>query len=168
MSHSTPADEARLKAIPFSGGLIDGNRLEEGEIYIGKPKAATPPPGCEVAAKYVELIQAGQYDKIADLFTEDAVFLHSHGAPAIGRDAIRRFYTQNIKNLDVDIVGVAYAAMPGVCYVHLAIARLGKGEPVYVSAAVDQFFLAEDGRARMMLPYGRRVKALAATHAEME
>lgn len=150
------ADGSAPMPIPFTGGMIDGNRLAEGEIYLEKPVAAVAPPGCEIAERYVALQSAGQYDKVVELFTEDAIFLHGRGAPCFGHEGINQFYAVQIKSLDVDIIPVAYGVAPGMCYVQLAIARLGAGKPEYYSAAIDQFFLAPDGRARLMMPYGRR------------
>src|SRR5438067_1290873 len=94
--------------IPFPGGAIDSERLDQGEIYLGQPKAAVAPPGCKIAETYVGLQNARLYDKVAELFTPDGVFLQPNGVPAIGRAAINQFYTVKIKNLDVHVVPVAY------------------------------------------------------------
>lgn len=147
---------AAAAPIDFPGGQIDSALLDQGEIYIGEPQPAVAPPGCEVAEKYVAVQNAGHYDKVAELFTPDALFMHGRGAPMVGQAAINRFYTQQIQSVKVRIVPVSYAATPGVCLVQLAIAVMGSERPQYYSAAIDQFFLAPDGRAKMMMPYGRR------------
>lgn len=158
---------ATAAPIDFPGGQIDSALLDQGEIYLGQPKAAVAPPGCEIAEKYVAVQNAGQYDKVAELFTPDGIFMHGRGAPMIGQAAINRFYTEQIKGLKVHIVPVSYAATPGVCLVQLAISRVESKDKRYFSASFDQFFLVPDGRAKMMMPYGRRNLISAGTINEL-
>lgn len=142
--------------IAFPGGQIDGDRLNEGEIYLGQPQAAAVPPGCEIAAQYTATLRAGQFDKIGALFTPDAV-LFLAGQPVRGAEAISEFYNSKIKATDPRPIVVSYAATPGVCVAQIAVSRaLPDGQRQYFAAAFSQFFLAPDGRAKMMFAYGRR------------
>ncbi len=56
------------------------------------PADAAPPSACDTARRYVARLQSREYDKVAELFSRDALFHTPLGAVLQGRKAIADFY----------------------------------------------------------------------------
>lgn len=159
------ASGASAAPMPFPGGQIDGDRIAEGEIYIGEPKMAVAPKGCEVAAKYTAYLRGGQYDQIVTLFTPDAI-LFLAGQPVQGEKAITEFYNTQVKTVAPRPIPVAYYPSAGSCVAQIAASRvLPDGKREYFAASFSQFFVAPDGRSTAMFAYGRRSPVVSGTVA---
>src|SRR5262249_10798838 len=104
----------------IAGGDLDP-AFPDADIYIGPPKTATPPPrrACAVAARYVELVNAGEYAAVAALFADDATFLEPLRPTLRGHAEIEQFYVGKIGSMKPHIIPVSYHGDERECMVEL-------------------------------------------------
>ena len=140
----------------ISGGQLDP-AFPGADIYIGTPQSGVVPPGraCEVARRYVELINAGDYLGAAALFADDATFLEPMRPSHRGRVQIDEFYAKVIGKMRPEIVAVSYLGNDRECMVALANRIPIGGEQRYALASVDHFILRDDGKIDSMVAYAR-------------
>jgi hypothetical protein len=111
-----------------------------------------------LTARFAQLLDAGEWDAVADLFAKDGALYRpsAPGEPVRGREAIRAAYharpasrvTQHfITNCTVDVASGAEAT--GVCYILMYTAAPGEGvlkaDPVQALGRYHDRFVLEDG-----------------------
>lgn len=147
---------AQQGKMTIAGGEIDP-AFPDLDVYMDTPPSATPPPGraCAVAARYVELINAGQYLDAAALYADDATFLEPMRPNLKGRAQIDDFYVNRIGAMKPHVIAVSYVGGDRECMVALANRVELGGRQRYVLASVDHFILREDGKIDSMVAFSR-------------
>jgi hypothetical protein len=143
-------------SLTIAGGALDP-AFANADVYLETPASAPVPPGraCQLAARYVELINAGDYLGAAHLFHDDATFLEPIRPSLKGRAQIDEFYTSLIGAMKPHVIAVAYTGNDHECMVALANRFDAGGEPRYALASVDHFVLREDGMVDSMVAFPR-------------
>jgi hypothetical protein len=138
------------------GGLIDP-AFPDADVYIGVPESPPPPPGkaCEVAARYVELVNAGKYAEVAALYADDATFLEPMRPNLQGREQIDEFYIKRIGGMAPQVRAVAWFGNDTECVVDLALKTRIGDEDRWVLVSVDHFIVGPDGKIRSMTAFAR-------------
>jgi ketosteroid isomerase-like protein len=140
----------KRQASAIAGGVLDPD-IEGCAVYLGTPEPAQASPAAKVAERYVQLVQQGRYSELAELFHDDAVFLHpGFRQPRQGRAAIADFYENFIGPMKPDVIAVSYAGEGPDCFVELAVRVTYRGGPRYVLASVDHFRTDGDGKVVFM------------------
>jgi SnoaL-like domain len=111
-------------------------------------------PACTVASRYIDLINAGQYSKLSELFSEAAEFLAPSGEVLHGRVAIDRFYSNFLGKLRPKAIPLSFIAEGRECVLELAAAP-GVDEGHYILAAMDHFTIDDAGKISHMVGYFR-------------
>lgn len=141
--------------------IVAGGQLDPGiagaDVYLGTPRTPEVPSGraCDVARRYVELVNAGDYAAVAALYADDATFLEPMRPTLRGRAQIDEFYTKRIGGMQPRIAAVSYLGNDRECMVELALQTRIGGEQRWVLVSVDHFILAEDGRIKSMVAFAR-------------
>lgn len=159
-----PAAATAQGAAPLvvTGGALDPAIASE-DVFLDTPAAAAPPADCKVAAQYVAFINAGQFDKVAALYSDDGiVFSPLVGKKAVGRAQIDAFYGKFLSTVRPNIIAVAYAGSPGQCYQTHAVSRTIGGKTRYALTTVDHFVFNARGQITQMVAYGRPRQPAAA------
>jgi hypothetical protein len=108
-----------------------------------------------LAARYVALVNSGDYLGAAHLFHDDATFLEPMRPSLKGRAKIDDFFTRVIGGMKPQIIAVAYTGDDHQCMVALANQFQVEGKPRYALASVDHFILREDGKIDSMVAFAR-------------
>lgn len=118
---------------------------------------------CDVARRYVQLIQEGRYDEIGALWAEDAVFHTPHGTVLRGRETIGAFYARFLRSITPDVRAARFAADEAqrVCVLELEtrMRRRGSGDWVtdpqaaFALSAIDRMTIDGEGRIKHMIVY---------------
>lgn len=141
--------------IRVDGGVLDP-AFPDAEVFIGVPTAAKAPPSCKTSETYLALIKARQFDKIADLYTDDAVVRPPlKGGLAVGRQQIDDFYRNVVAKVQPDIIAVAYAGGPGECFQVHAVRKSMGGEQRYVLTTAALFSMDSAGKFTRMVAFPR-------------
>jgi ketosteroid isomerase-like protein len=142
--------------LTIAGGTIDP-AFPDRDVYLQTPPSAPVPSGkaCQLAARYVELINSGDYLGAAALFHDDATFLEPMRPSLKGRAQIDEFYTKTIGGMKPHVIAVAYTGNDRECMVALANRTMIEGKPRYYLASVDHFILREDGKVDSMVAFAR-------------
>ena len=140
----------------IAGGTLDP-AFAKADVYLETPASAPVPPGraCQLAARYVELINGGDYLGAAALFHDDATFLEPIRPSLKGRAQIDEFYSKMIGAMKPHVIAVAYTGDDHQCMVALANRFEVDGKPRYALASVDHFILREDGKVDSMVAFTR-------------
>lgn len=140
----------------IAGGTLDP-AFDKTDVYLETPPSAPVPPGraCQLAARYVELVNSGNYLGAAALFHDDATFLEPMRPSLKGRAQIDDFYTRVIGGMKPHIIAVAYTGDDHQCMVALANRTEIGGKPRYSLASVDHFVLRADGKVDSMVAFAR-------------
>ena len=140
----------------IAGGDLDP-AFPGADIYLGTPRSATPPPGkaCALAARYVELINAGKYAETAALYADDATFLEPMRPTLRGRKAIAEFYIQRIGAMKPQIIAVSYLGNDTECMVALSTKMEIGGQPRWALVSIDHFIVRDDGKIASMVAFAR-------------
>ena len=107
--------------------MLPGGRLDpaypKADVYLEAPHRPTVPAvaACRVADRYVDLVNAGKYAEVADLYADDATFLEPVRPSLRGKEAIRDFYTRRIGSIQPEVVPVAFFGDRAECMVELAM-----------------------------------------------
>jgi len=143
-------------AMTIAGGTLDPG-YDKADVYLETPRSASVPPGraCALAARYVALINAGDYRGAASLFADDATFLEPMRPSLKGRAQIDEFYTKVIGGMKPQVIAVAYTGGDRECMVALANRTELDGKARYHLASVDHFILREDGKVDSMVAFAR-------------
>jgi hypothetical protein len=131
-------------------------------VYPHSDRFETPPravsaeqkPACAAASRYVDLINAGQYSKLSELFSDAAEFLTPSGEVLHGRVAIERFYNNFLSKLRPKVVPLSFIAEGHECVMELAAAP-GVDEGHYILSAMDHFTIDDAGKILHMVGYVR-------------
>jgi hypothetical protein len=126
------------------------------DFFTSKPPAATVHgKSCEVAQRYVDIINTKQYGELKTLFATDAVFLTPVGKVLHGRQEIDAFYTSMVGSLAPDIVPVSFISDGAHCVMELvAQTRQEAGKGHHLSA-IDHFTVNAEGKITNMIVYLR-------------
>jgi hypothetical protein len=153
---ATGAPEAAAPLM-LPGGQADVTPT--GEYYRGVPTAAAPRPGtaCMVAKRYLDLVNAGRYGEIADLFAADGVVLDPMRGPsggvARGTAQIDAFYSNRIGRMRPHVIGVAYVGTRQECMLENA-ARVPPATR-YALSSVNHFAVNRQGKITRMVAFAR-------------
>jgi SnoaL-like domain len=156
----TPGTAMALESpMIVAGGQLDP-AFPDADVYIGIPAAPTIPPGraCALAARYVELVNAGKYLEVAALFADDATFLEPMRPNLHGRQQIDEFYTKRIGGMAPQVMGVSYFGNDSECMVELALHTEIAGQKRWVLVSIDHFILGADGKVKTMAAFARPVR----------
>lgn len=138
------------------GGVLDPAHADKRDVFIGTPKDAKASPAYRLAQTYVELVQARDFHKLPDLFTDDAVIYPPlRRAPVVGRAEIEDFYANTIAKVTPIAKAVSIYGEGDDCFMELSIPMDVDGEERYVLTTIDHFTLAPDGRFNRMIVYLR-------------
>lgn len=161
---------AMLALTPFAAGaamaiearmIVPGGQLDpafpDADVYIGTPPDPMVPPGraCEVARKYVELVNAGKYAEVAALYHDNATFLEPMRPNLQGRAEIDEFYIKRIGGMAPQIRAIAYFGNDSECMVELALQTEMGGQPRWVLVSMDHFIVGADGKIVSMTAFAR-------------
>lgn len=107
----------------------------------------------EFAERYVELTNAGQYDRLSSLFAEDAVFLAPNGRVVRGRDQIGQFYEEFLPAIKPRLRLASLVEQDDVCVYELEAQINDENE--FVLSAIDHATLNGDGLVTRFVVYTR-------------
>ncbi|MEJ5979510.1 nuclear transport factor 2 family protein [Novosphingobium sp. PS1R-30] len=145
--------------------IVPGGELDPAhpgsDVFLRAPREPSVPPGraCEVARRYVELINAGDYAGVAALYADDATFLEPMRPTLHGRAQIDEFYAKRIGAMKPRIVAVSYLGGEEECMVSLALRTAIGGEERFVLVSVDHFLVNAQGRIVSMIAFARPPRA---------
>lgn len=126
------------------------------DFFASKPPAATVHgKSCEVAQRYVDIINAGKYGELKTLFADDAVFLTPVGKVLHGPQEIGDFYTSMIGALTPDIVPVSFISDGPACVMELVAKTVKYADKGYQLSAIDHFTVNAEGKIANMIVYVR-------------
>lgn len=151
--------------------IVPGGELDPAfpgaDVFISAPRQPTIPPGraCEVARRYVELINAGDYPGVAALYADDATFLEPMRPTLHGRRQIDEFYNRQIGAMKPRIAAVSFLGGETECMVSLALRTEIDGRERYVIVSVDHFLVNAEGRIVSMIAFARPPRRLDAASA---
>jgi hypothetical protein len=152
---SSAEDSKPSGQIAAPGGPLDASVLDS-ELYSADPTPAAVPPGCQVAQQYIDLIDSGRYDRVADLYSEDAVVMPPiKSMRAVGRQQIDDFYRNVVGKVKPHMIAVSYAAVPGECFQIEAVNRTIDGKTRYSMVTVDHFMINSAGKITQMAAFSR-------------
>lgn len=148
---SAPAD-----SVTVAGGTLDP-AYPDADVYLGTPEAAAVPDGaaCKVAARYVELVNAGDAAGAAALYSDDAVILEPVRKTIRGRAEVDEFYATRLARMRPHIVAVSILGNDRECMIELANRMDVDGAPRFVLVSIDHFTLDEDGKVAHMVAFAR-------------
>jgi hypothetical protein len=152
----TMGGAAMAAPMTIAGGALDP-AFDRTDVYLKTPPSAPVPPGkaCEVAARYVALINAGDYLGAAALYHDEATFLEPMRPNLQGRRQIDEFYAKTIGAMNPHVIAVAYTGNDRECMVALANKFMHEGKARYALASVDHFILRDDGKIDSMVAFAR-------------
>lgn len=139
----------------IAGGDLDRS-VPGADVYLAVPRAAAVPPGkaCQIAKRYVDLVNDGASVQIAELFEADAVLLDQIGKNAMGQDQIEAYFVA-IGHLSPRIVAVAYTGDDVDCMAAIATEMTIKAQSRWVLTSVDHFTLGSSGKVSRLVAFGR-------------
>ncbi|WP_458683839.1 YybH family protein [Prescottella equi] len=105
------------------------------------------------AEKYVEITNAGHYDRLSSLFAEDAVFLAPHGRVLRGRGEIGAFYENFLPSIRSRVRLASFVEQGDMCVYELE-AQIND-ETEYLLSAIDHATLDSDGLVTRFVVYTR-------------
>ena len=128
-----------------------------GDIFDTPPAAAsaTGKPACQPAQKYVNLIAAGRYEELGDLFADDAVFVTPKGTVLQGKAEIGSFYRDFLPTILPRIVPISFIADGPECVMELVAATNLDHYETYRLSAIDHFTVNKQGKITHMVVYVR-------------
>jgi hypothetical protein len=147
------ADQVELR-VP--GGVLDPAHADKRDVFASPPTDAEAKPAYRLAQTYVEYVRAGAFDKLPELFTDDAqIYPPLRRAPVVGKQAIIDFYRDTIGKIAPIPKAVSIVGDGAECFMELSIPMDVDGEQRYVLTTIDHFTLAADGRFSRMIVYLR-------------
>jgi len=148
-------DDSRAPLV-VAGGELDP-AFPDADVYLAEPDDPDIPPGraCEIAQRYVQLVNARDYSGIAKLYADDAIFLEPMRPTLQGREQIDEFYTKRIGAMTPQVKAVSYLGGERECMIALALKTDIEGEARWVLVSVDHFIVREDGKIASMTAFAR-------------
>jgi uncharacterized protein (TIGR02246 family) len=128
------------------------------------PPAARAPASCRTAQRYIDTINAGQYDRMATLFAADAVMLTPTGEVLHGRPQISAFYQHFLQKVRPKAIPISFIADGRECAMEAA-AQLASGGETYRLQALDRFTFDAQGNIAHMVVYPRPGNLVEIRHA---
>lgn len=110
-------------------------------------------PTRQFADSYVEITNAGEYHKLADLFAEDALFLAPGGRVFNGRNEIADFYTNFLPSIKSQLRLATFVEDGNMCVYELE-AKIND-ETEYLLSAIDHATLDSAGLVTRFVVYTR-------------
>jgi hypothetical protein len=150
---------AGTSANHIPGGQLDP-AIHDADIYLTTPAAPVMPKGraCALAARYVNLVNAGKYLEVAALFADDATFLEPMRPTLHGRGEIDAFYTKRIGAMAPQVMAVAYFGNDRECLVELALQVEIADQKRWALVSMDHFIVNRQGRVASMTAFARPVR----------
>lgn len=105
------------------------------------------------ADQYVEITNAEQYSRLADLFAQDATFLAPNGRVLRGRHEIGAFYEEFLPQVKGKLRLASFVEDGNMCVYELD-AKL-PGDADYILSAIDHATLNADGLVERFAVYTR-------------
>ena len=129
----------------------------EGDVFDAPPPAASTrgKRACQPAQKYVDLIEAGHYDRIGSLFADNAIFVTPIGKVLHGPAAIGNFYMGFLPTIKPRNVPITFIADGNECVMELVTATSMDNYEKYRLAATDHFTIDKHGKIRHMVVFLR-------------
>lgn len=146
-----------IAALCMPGSLA----LAKGPVILGDWFATRPPAAtvhgksCEVAQRYVDIINAKRYGELKTLFADAAVFLTPVGKVLHGPQEIDAFYQTMIGALQPDIVPVSFISDGAHCVMELVAQTRQDAGKGYQLSAIDHFTVNAEGKIENMIVYLR-------------
>ena len=141
---------------PVPGGAVDPAHADKRDVFLETPVDAVASPAYRLAQTYIEYVQTGAFDRLPELFTDDAViFPPLRRTPVVGKAEIVDFYLNTIGKIAPIAKAVSIFGEGNECFMELASQYDVDGEPRYILTTIDHFSLAEDGRFNRMIVYLR-------------
>ena len=100
-----------------------------------------------VSAAYLESVQAGDADKAAELFTDDAVMMPPNGPPIVGREAIRQRLQKTGPQPTLDEEFIMFEASGSLAYQRSRALWVSDGKTKFTDS-MDIFKQGNDGTWR--------------------
>jgi ketosteroid isomerase-like protein len=97
---------------------------------------------------FYEVINAGRYDEVGDLFAEDAVFLAPNGQMFTGRKEIHDFYSWHLNRLRPAARISRHMETDTQCVVEISNENGETGE--YELTAINYFTFRDDGKVQRL------------------
>lgn len=145
-----------MAELKVPGGVLDPAHADKRDVFIGTPVDAKAAPAYRLAQTYIEHVQARDFHKLPDLFTDDAVIYPPlRRKPVVGRAEIVDFYENTIAKVTPIAKAVSIFGEGDDCFMELSIPMDVDGEERYVLTTIDHFTLAPDGRFNRMIVYLR-------------
>jgi hypothetical protein len=120
---------------------------------------------CYVPREYIRRINSGEYDKMGELFSDDAVYMGPDGETRHGAKEIGAFYKVILPRLQGKIAGLSFLENGDECIMELGIEPNSSGGNVDAKiwplgtvphpAAIDIFTINSQGKASKFLVYVR-------------
>ena len=147
--------EGSAAGLPVAGGLLDPS-VTGVDVYEGTPVSVKAPPACRIGDTYLGLINSGQFDKIADLYADDAVLLPPiPHLRAIGHAEIDNFYRKAAGKYKLEIIAVAYSGSGKDCFQEQVVKMNVDGKPRYMFGTIDHFTFNSAGKIAHMAAFAR-------------
>lgn len=125
-------------------------------LFSEKPMPAeVTGKSCEVAKKYVDITNAGNYDQLGSLFSKDAVFMTPTGITLYGSEDIGAFYGSKINDLKPDLVAISYISDGPSCVMELVAATTLDNYAEFRLSAIDHFKVNAEGLIEHLIVYLR-------------
>ena len=142
-------------SLVIAGGALDTS-FTGADVYQGVPAPAQPKgKACEAAQSYLDRINAGHYEQVADLFEADGITMDPGRHTARGRAAIHAFYNEHIRELAPKLIAVAFVGDDQDCMLEIASQQTIRGVSRYVLVSVDHFTLGHSGKIARMVAFAR-------------
>lgn len=140
-----------------SGAVAQTAPNESARLFVTgalRPPGADRNPACHVAREYVEFTNAGQPDKIGQLFADNAIYFGAREDAVEGAEKIRTFYAGLLSRAKPHIqITSLVPAGPHDCYLGLQGTTVNSGQKPL--AAIDQFTLDAVGKISRLYTYYR-------------
>jgi hypothetical protein len=138
------------------GGVLDPAHADKRDVFLAPPEDAQASPAYRLAQTYIEYVQAGAFDRLPDLFTDDAqIYPPLRRAPVVGKAEIIDFYQNTIGKIAPIAKAVSIVGDGPECFMELSSAYDVDGQLRYMLTTIDHFTLAPDGRFSRMIVYLR-------------
>lgn len=155
-SEVVPPSQPEGVEMQVPGGRLDP-AFPDADVFMEPPPEPPIPAGraCALAARYVQLINAGDYPGVAALYADDASFLEPMRPSLHGRVEIDAFYAKRIGAMAPNVRAVRYLGDDRECMVALSLRTEIGGNERFVLVSVDHFTLDDHGRISSMVAYAR-------------
>lgn len=132
-------------------------------LHAQPSMSATKRKACDVAREYIRITDEGKYDRIGDLWADDAVFHAPTGEVIRGKPAISQFYSSFLRKITpVNRIGrLTYDPKQNICVLEIEsrviVSEQGLWKPDpsgnFERTAIDVFVVNKQGKVQDMRVY---------------